>query len=52
MTVKELYNFAKELGMEDCKIIISNKGLEVGCRIGYDDEITPYTNEDVVVLEV
>ncbi len=54
MTVKELYDFAKELGMEDCKIIISNhKGLILNNDfVGYDDEITPYTSEDIVVLEV
>ena len=36
MTVKELYEFAKEHGMEDCKIIISNNN---DFEVGYDDEI-------------
>ena len=34
MTVKELYEFAKEHGMEDCKIIISNNN---DFEVGYDD---------------
>ena len=49
MTVKELYEFAKEHGMEDCKIIISNNN---DFEVGYDDEITPCAVEDIVVLEV
>ena len=49
MTVKELYEFAKEHGMEDCKIIISNNN---DFEVGYDDEITPSAVEDIVVLEV
>ena len=49
MTVKELYEFAKEHGMEDCKIIISNNN---DFEAGYDDEITPCAVEDIVVLEV
>ena len=49
MTVKELYEFAKEHGMEDCKIIISNNN---DFEVGYDDEITPRAVEDIVVLEV
>lgn len=49
MTVKELYEFAKEHGMEDCKIILRNRD---GFEFGYDDEITPYAVEDIVLLEV
>ena len=49
MTVKELYEFAKERNMEDCKIIISNNN---DFEVGYDDEITPCAVEDIVVLEV
>lgn len=42
MTVKELYEYAKANGMEDCKIIINGKG--------FDGELSAYTNEDVVII--
>ena len=44
MTVKELYEYAKEKGMEECKIIVNGKG--------YDGEISAYAEEDIVILEV
>lgn len=49
MTVKDLYEYAKEHGMEDCKIIITNDN---DLEIGYDDEITPCVCEDVVLLKI
>ena len=49
MTVKELYEYAKQHGAEDCKVIISNDN---DFEVGYDDEITPCVVEDIVVLKV
>ena len=50
MTIKELYEFAKEHEMEDCKIILRNRD---GFEFEYDDEITPpFTDGQKKLIEM